>query len=355
MSDRPEFNYVYYIGHAAKVGGRILDHGCGLFARSDDRTLATLDVLRGIAILLVLVAHFLPFDGPIANAMLLSCANAGVILFFFLSGFLMDRTFAQDSQILPYVVRRAFRILPMYWISIILIFLLEREWSVRDAIANATFTTQVMHVSRMSGVYWTLYVEVAFYALVPILWRLGPVISYWSPFALAAVFTGAWLAGLSANSAFFYLVYCLIGMQFGLWHRGKLSGAALAVSMIAVVIGSSVLPIVSPFLGLAPLVCGLLLYAALRYPIRFGLFEIFGDVSYSWYLLHPIVGYRAMDIALSIGCQRWLAAIFGVSTAFVLSAASFLIIERPMIKLGKGLIRMRRTGLWASVKLYLPG
>jgi hypothetical protein len=149
MSDRPEFNYVYYIGHAAKVGGRILDHGCGLFARSDDRTLATLDVLRGIAILLVLVAHFLPFDGPIANAMLLSCANAGVILFFFLSGFLMDRTFAQDSQILPYVVRRAFRILPMYWISIILIFLLEREWSVRDAIANATFTTQVMHVRSL--------------------------------------------------------------------------------------------------------------------------------------------------------------------------------------------------------------
>jgi SAM-dependent methyltransferase len=29
MDIRPEFNYVYFIGHAAIVGGRILDYGCG--------------------------------------------------------------------------------------------------------------------------------------------------------------------------------------------------------------------------------------------------------------------------------------------------------------------------------------
>jgi SAM-dependent methyltransferase len=29
MHSQPEFNYAYFIGHAAKVGGRILDYGCG--------------------------------------------------------------------------------------------------------------------------------------------------------------------------------------------------------------------------------------------------------------------------------------------------------------------------------------
>jgi peptidoglycan/LPS O-acetylase OafA/YrhL len=314
-----------------------------LFVRSADRALATLDVLRGAAILLVLLAHFMPYDGPLASAVRLSCANAGVILFFFLSGFLIDRTFSQEPRMLPYVIRRTFRILPMYWLSIVLIFFLDEGWALRDAIANATFTTQVMHVTRMSAVYWTLYIEVTFYALVPILWLLGRRATYWSPFVLTAAFFGVWLAGLAFSDALYYLVYCLIGMQFGLWRRNKISGVMLAVSLIAVIIGSSVLPVVSPFLGLAPLACGLCLYAALRYPIRFGLFEIFGYVSYSWYLLHMIFGYRVADFAASIGCDKYLAAIFGVTASFVVSMVTFVVIERPAIDLGKNLIRILRT------------
>jgi peptidoglycan/LPS O-acetylase OafA/YrhL len=319
-----------------------------LFGQRRESALASLDVVRGTAILLVLIAHFRPFGGAFAGAFTLAFANTGVILFFFLSGFLMDRTFAHEPRILPYVIRRSFRILPMYWLSIALIFFLDAGWTLSDAIANASFTTQVMHVTRMSGVYWTLYIEMMFYALFPILWLLGLRVSYWSPLALLIVYSAAWLAGLPFSNAPYYLVYCLMGMQFGLWHRSKMSGTALAVSMIAVIIGSSLLPIVSPFLGLAPLVCGLFLYAVLRYPIRCGLLEIFGDVSYSWYLLHTIVGYRAMNLAVSVGWDTWLAAIVGIAASFALSIATFLAIERPTINLGKNLIRSHRLRKFVS-------
>jgi hypothetical protein len=59
---------------------------------ADDRKLPALDALRGIAILLVIVSHFFPGNVPYAVVISLYCGKCGVILFFFLSGFLMDRT-----------------------------------------------------------------------------------------------------------------------------------------------------------------------------------------------------------------------------------------------------------------------
>src|SRR5262249_37933767 len=152
-------------------------------------------------------------------------------------------TFAADPRLFAYAIRRSFRILPMYWLSIVLIFMLDGGWSLRDAIANATFTTQVAHVMRMSGVYWTLYIEVMFYALVPVLWWLGGRAIYCAPFVVILTFAVAWTAGLPLSTAIFYLVYCFAGMLFGRWQRKQIGSAALFVSMVAVIIGSSILPI----------------------------------------------------------------------------------------------------------------
>jgi peptidoglycan/LPS O-acetylase OafA/YrhL len=307
-------------------------------ARSDRRDLASLDVLRGVAILLVLVSHFLPADAPLQSPIRIAFANAGVILFFFLSGFLMDRTFAQDSRIIRYLIRRAFRILPMYWVSIAIIFA-KGTWTPRDVVANATFATQIMHVARMSGVYWTLYIEVLFYALVPILWLLGRRAIYSAPIVLMAAFTMAWLAGTPISDAPFYLVYCLTGMLFGAWYRKTLSEVALAISIGAVVIGSSILPSVSAFLGLAPLLCALLLYVALRFPFQFFALEIAGRVSYSWYLLHTIFGYGVAATASAAGINEWVAALAGIAVSCALSAATYLCIEGPMNELARGFIK----------------
>lgn len=312
-----------------------------LSACKDGHSLASLDALRGLAILLVLIAHFLPADAPYFREINLSGANLGVILFFFLSGFLMDRTFAADARLFSYAIRRSFRILPMYWLSIALIFTLDSGWSVRDAIVNATFTTQIAHVTRMSGVYWTLYIEVLFYTLVPVLWWLGSRAIYCAPFAVISTFVVAWMAGLPLSDASFYLVYCFAGMLFGRWHRKQISDAALLISMIAVIAGSSALPIVSPFLGLAPLISATLLYAALRFPFRFTPLEFAGDVSYSCYLLHQIFGQMATRLLLAAGWNEWLAAFLGITAALALSIATFYWIEVPAINIGRRLIRRR--------------
>jgi peptidoglycan/LPS O-acetylase OafA/YrhL len=310
----------------------------GIFRR-EGHALVGLDVLRGVAIALVLVAHFYGSLMPLTAQLV--CANGGVSLFFFLSGFLMDRTFSQEPRLIPYITRRSFRILPMYWFSIAAIFLLDPGWSVSNVITNAFFVAPAVHAPRMSGVYWTLYIEVLFYALVPLLWYSGRRAVVLAPYFLITVYAICLLAGLKISAAPFYVLYCLAGMQMGAWKRNTIGGFTVCATLVTIVIASSVLPIVAPWLGLVPFVCASLLWIALRYRVRFALLEVFGNVSYSWYLLHPIVGYPAMVAAHSLGVLG--AASFGVAVSFLASALTFAVVEAPLIKAGRVLVREYRN------------
>jgi hypothetical protein len=160
---------------------------------------------------------------------------------------------------------------------------------VADVGANATFTAPIFGFVRMSGIYWTLYVEVLFYALIPVLlfsdWRVALLSSY----GVIAAYAAAAAVRVHVGPAPFFLMFCLLGMQFSFWARKQLSGRILTVNLAAATVGSTALPVLSPLLGVAPIICGLLLLWAIRYPFRQQLVEFFGRVSYSWYLLHPIV------------------------------------------------------------------
>ena len=314
------------------------------------RNLGSLDALRGVAILLVLASHFYPGGFPYLEAMRLPCAICGVILFFFLSGFLMDRNLAVDFRIFPYVVRRSFRILPLYWLSLIFVFLIGTNWTAGDFLSNATFTTPITGSERMLGVYWTLYIEVLFYVFIPFLSRLGEPAIRSAPYAAILIFGFVWLMRGSINAALFYLLFCFAGMQFGSWYRGQLSTTALSISMITVAVSSSVFPIVSVYLGLAPLACALAMAFALKLEWRFKPLEFLGHVSYSLYLLHAIIGYPIVAWCLLAGASPWLAASAGVAASFAASVVTFHLVERPAIKLGKFIIAQYRSILPAAFK-----
>jgi peptidoglycan/LPS O-acetylase OafA/YrhL len=302
-------------------------------------TVASLDVMRGLAILFVVIGHFTPTTTAFQFSFVFGLSITGVVLFFFLSGFLMDRTFAQDRRLGPYVIRRAFRILPMYWISIAIIFFSEGVWSATNAIANAMFTAPIFGIVRMSGIYWTLYIEVLFYALVPLLFFLGPRTIVAAPYVLLALYALAKIVHMPLSAAPFFLAFCLLGMQFGLWHRRKIGGYVVLLSTSVIVCAASTLPDFSPWLGLAPAICALLLYAAIKLNPRQRLLEIFGHVSYSWYLLHAIVAHVVIDVLIPHGWNLWPASLLGVTAAFACAACTYRIVEQPTINAGKVLIR----------------
>ena len=170
--------------------------------------IAALDGLRGLAVLLTMVDHIfwaetitvpqlLHPSQPLnllafsATELWRDVGETGVELFFVLSGFLLFMPYARTIlglQKYPstgkFYIRRALRILPAYWASLILIIIwLEPQFLVPSYLADVGSHLLLVHdysqATKMSinGPFWTLAVESHFYLLLPLLawmlWRLS--------------------------------------------------------------------------------------------------------------------------------------------------------------------------------------
>lgn len=288
----------------------------GLMLKS--QKLSGLDALRGVAILLVIVSHF--SGAVIGSAAVIVFANAGVILFFFLSGFLMYWTLTIDPSVKNYAIRRAFRIMPIYWLSIILVAALQNNRDFAQILSNFSFTAPIFGQERMLGVYWTLYIEVLFYCFAPSIFFLGVRGVRFAPYAAFAFLAIIWATfGLGAGAPF-YVTFCLCGMQVAAWHCGKLNGAEAILSTATASALFTLLVPLPLYLAAVPLVSAGMLYTALRLNARLLPLEWLGAVSYGWYLFHSIAGYGSPVIA---------------AASLAAAAIAYWMVERPAIAIGK--------------------
>lgn len=119
--------------------------------------LASLDGLRGIAAILVLLNH--------STATFTKAGTVGVFLFFVLSGFLLSKPFVMEPQLSldkgfmhKYMIRRLKRIVPMYYFMILCLFSIQ---SYHDtALRHFLFI-------QGDGHFWTIVQELYFYLLLP--------------------------------------------------------------------------------------------------------------------------------------------------------------------------------------------
>ncbi len=166
--------------------------------------LLVLDGVRAVACLAVLLHHVvyqivLPQNWSglwtpsgkiqVIIAALLSFGATGVILFFLLSSFLLFLPFARvllfDGQwpfVSRFYIRRLFRILPAYYVAIILMVLFfhpeflqaANRWKLLEFF---TFSMQAGLPAQLNGPFWTMSVEFQFYMLLPlIVWILSLVV-----------------------------------------------------------------------------------------------------------------------------------------------------------------------------------
>src|SRR5437763_9987680 len=147
--------------------------------------LPSLDGLRALAALMVVVGHagkvlqvgrHLPFGSGVVDAW----GPVGVTAFFVLSGFLITRLLVQERhhtgtvRLRQFYLRRAFRILPAYWVYVAAIAILAR---MHLALAppsgfarSLSFTTDYLNPhSWVLNHSWSLSVEEQFYLLWPVL------------------------------------------------------------------------------------------------------------------------------------------------------------------------------------------
>jgi peptidoglycan/LPS O-acetylase OafA/YrhL len=133
-----------------------------------------LDGLRCVAVLLVLMQHFLPQYGNRMHA-----GFIGVNLFFVLSGFLITAKLDQSrlsfrKTISAFYLQRFARIIPIYYLTIIVLFFLDvspvREYALHSFLFffNIDLVVHDIHLTPITH-FWSLAVEMQFYLIWPFL------------------------------------------------------------------------------------------------------------------------------------------------------------------------------------------
>ncbi len=131
---------------------------------------AMLDGWRGISILLVLAAHLLPL-GPKPWHLNVGVGLLGMVFFFVLSGFLVTHFLLNNQYgVKDFLIRRLFRILPLAWAYMGLVFLI---YPVPDGAMPAHFLFYANYPPKplipVTDHLWSLCVEMHFYLGVALL------------------------------------------------------------------------------------------------------------------------------------------------------------------------------------------
>jgi peptidoglycan/LPS O-acetylase OafA/YrhL len=308
-----------------------------------------LDTLRGIAILMVIFGHFLPdrlVFGDVAYHVT-SLGLGGVILFFLLSGYLIFRN-VERQDTATFLSRRLFKIFPAYSVNVALIFALgyfnsdHANWNLKLFLANLFMMQDVFGQESLSGVYWTLLIEIKFYALIALQYLVlrdrGTITIMVS---LIAVNSVVWWARGYASLLLTFFPTFYVGIQIYRaeqrnWDRIGVLRLSGSVALVAV----SLLLFYQyyPFWSAAYLIGeAVALSLFLRWNIWNQTLNFFGRISYSDYLYHWSLGF--LIFALIGTATTWVGnlatVVLAIAATTVLAYISYRYIEVPMVAFGK--------------------
>jgi peptidoglycan/LPS O-acetylase OafA/YrhL len=330
---------------------------------------AYIDALRGYAVLGVLLTHMgqeVSFTGNF-----IAVGARGVQLFFVVSAMTLLLSWRERADgAFPFFVRRAFRIAPMFWLSIPIYW--QPSYDPYQIIGAAFF----LQASRPEWLFapivpggWSVCAEVAFYCLFPLivatvsslqrallLVAASLVISrLWRTVGLAllpAVFPGAssdqlWSFAYFTFPAQLPAFAAGIAGYFLLPRFGRLSRRALELLLVLTFAGLVWFTAFhkdnfAAFAGLFAIAAACIANGAGRYLVH-GLINHIGRCSFSIYLLQWIGIGWASRMAEAFPPELRLAVFFlgAIALSTALASVTYFAVERPMIRLGNYLLRRR--------------
>jgi peptidoglycan/LPS O-acetylase OafA/YrhL len=338
-------------------------------AGSDPR-IAELDVLRGVAALAVLLSHYTAmydYHHGLSSRLgfELKAGSYGVLLFFVISGFVIMMTLDKCRTGADFVVSRASRIFPAYWVGVLLTFASLRLFHAEPPgfavlAANLTMFQRFIGFPHLDSVYWTLNVEFAFYAWMLLLYRLNALKRF------HAVIVGALTIQLAAS-----LYQRLSGIHFGqgvqvvflleyvnlfsagilFYHASRKGFSAPTVALLGwCLVNHGFTPFRSfPWIPRAEwgvvavagtfLIFTLVLKRRLRWIVS-GPTLFFGTISYPLYLLHNEIGKGLLETLSARGASYGEAFWIALGVSILLAAALTFWVERPALRR----IRSRYSG-----------
>ncbi len=345
---------------------------------------AVIEGLRGFAALLVVATHYAPMLLPELG--IWGFASTGVDLFFVLSGYVFaPYLFGKPLPLLPHLVRRFFRLYPLYLLA--LLTYVGLRWpaaSAWDHFAVHLFMAHTFSSLEVAYFYnpafWSLPPEVEYYLLLPLLawtasrfgslrYRFVGLVLLAAAMHLLLVATAAPNEGITARAVAtihlpgLWVEFMLGSLAYVLlqhaatpparWVRLALGLAVLAcmalvfMAYVAPITGvtSVVPPWVSGNIGLGAALGYALLVSALASAPRHASaqtsrwftpwFVFMGELSYGVYLLHNAAAQMLRRLLPGLESLQLVALSLGLT--LVLAWVAHHAIERPLRNYGRSL------------------
>lgn len=324
-----------------------------------------LDGMRAIAALAVALYHFqqriphLDARLPRFLSIALQHGNVGVHVFFVLSGFAVARSLAHEEVDLPtvgrFMLRRAVRLDPPYVLTMLLVvFLALRNpgaWPIAPTlplvVAHVFYLQGVLGMLHLQGVFWTLCIELQLYLAFALACTLCARAGENRRFAAALVVSAVAAAALtwappstSTHLLPYWPLFCL-GVLVERAQRVA-SHRALLVAVAALLALDLAHPQLEATMGLAT--ASVLWLASKAGPVARALgsrwLRAAGARSYSFYLLHALVGGVVFDATARVASSAWfdvgrMALALAASVAAALALHRF--VEAPAQELSRRL------------------
>lgn len=367
--------------------------GVTMTSTGQRRFYTELESLRGIAALTVVIFHVFAAKLPdpktlshldftaVANLILTSLfgGTGAVSLFFVLSGFVLAESLGRLNALssrsyLEFMTKRAFRLMPAAWASIVLAIVLFKitqspiRW---DLLIDALLLKQPV-LTYFNGPLWSLHVEMWASAVFPMLVFANRYIS--APFQIVIVAVLLWLpySGICPYWAIFFFCF-----QFGLMIRSvfipfyqrlpdRVSLSVFIASLLTVTVPTNLS--LMGYLGTidhthieglgASMVISYLLVprgAWLAQALNMAPLRFLGRISYSLYVFHfPLTDTIEHLVWRNLIYQPYLPAQLVclsviVPVCLVAGTCGYYLIERPCLRLGRQLAASFRPHSGAPV------
>ena len=319
-----------------------------------------LDLLRLSAAVGVVLFHATHWPTqPNLLTEIFAYGSMGVPLFFMISGFVILMT-AQNRTGIEFINSRIARLYPSFWIAVLLsslalTLLAHKPPSFATIAANLTMQPHLFGHPYIDMVYWTLVVEMKFYALTWLvivtrqMKRVEPLLALWLVITAVAIWIKIprWLdmfvmpmyASLFAGGCYLYLIRSRgvsvnrlimfaasipLSMYWTLQYQHKYTHStslATQLTICAIILGFSIV----------------LLSVALRWwsMPRTKVWLWLGCLTYPLYLTHAVAGHWVWR---SLGGEEWARMWLVLGMVLLLSAVMAAIVERRACRAFHGLL-----------------
>lgn len=326
--------------------------------------IASIDGLRGLACLAVVVYHY----GAPFNTYYPSDTNApynfawgelGVQLFFMISGFVILLSAVKSGNSKLFFISRFSRLYPAYWgglilssLTIYIVGIETRSISLLQVLLNATMFQRFMLVDNVDQVYWTLAVEMQFYIIVFLyLYIVGNQINrdfitrfsiFWSLLGLiiCLFFNDQQYLIIGKLMLWVFLaqhapLFCF-GMAVFLYSNDRKFSLLIPAFGIVSAVNTGIIQGVDH--GLVVGVLALLFWSVIWFHnnapymnkwLTNGPLQFLGKISYSLYLTHTVLGFAIIHVSQPL-LGVWGSRFFTFSVVLIVAMLLYQLAERKL-------------------------